>query len=374
MPLQVKKVTKKRGRRGFGGRWRAYVRAECLGRAGKPSFAEVAREYWRAVRGDGDRLAQLEMVGEAATRAGRACPPRHGDSAFGAKGRETKRRGVQQLRESLSKAIRGMDKEDGALVVAQQLSFLGADIPICLSVARSALRRRSLHERDRLEQQQSELLEFQNGVGQASLQRLQAELPGLPTQALTPVPFPSCMCFECAPAAAAAVAEAVSWAYGHKEANTSAGLRRCWDQLHHTLMENALARQDGAAASKPSECFNAGRCLCTSEGKRLRRLRNAVLQAMKKTFPPNSEKRSQLLAGEIIMQLTGTTKVDDSDALLDMDDPVKKLIFHVGMLSLKPYQPTLMLLENTRSTASGSSHQIRLQAQCVHSSSHGACM
>lgn len=314
----------------------------------------------------GEQLARLEAIGRAATRAGRSFKPKAGASVFGAKSRDARRRQLQGLRRSMCLSIEGLDKEQGALIVGQQLSFLGASVETSLAVARSALRRSSMQEKNRLAQERSAMLAFQQTQGQRDLQRLKVGLPSLPTEGLTPVPCSQGMCFEAAPQTMSLVSNAVAWATNHREANTSASMQRFWDRLHSTLMETTRPPIEGSN-NKPSECALAGRCLCTCEdGKRVRSLKNAFLRAMKEVFRPETEERAKLVSGQIVVQLEGRPKEDDEDAFLQSQDPITTAFFHIGMMYLNPYRPSFMLLDQREdSDGLGRASKLELQARRV---------
>lgn len=361
-PTQVKKkVVKKRGRRGFGGLWRAYVREQSLGRKGTPDLREVAEKFRADVEAKAETLKQLRAVGKAATRAARVCRPKAGASSFGPTGRQTQDRHVRELRQRICIAIAGMDKEEGALVVAQQLSFVGAKIETCLLVARSALKRQSMLEKSRLEEQRLAMVAFQQGKGQDLLRKLKEAVPGLPLENVTPIPSSQGLCFECAPASGSLVSQGVGWASAHKDANTGPSMKRFWEDLHHIVMDSARP-ETASDTKKPSECYVAGVCLCSGEGTQLRSLKNSFLRAMKTIFHPGTEQRTQLASGQVLVRLEGRPREDDEDAFLDLDDPIKVAIFHVGMMYFSPYRPTFQLMRSCSDNCTPSLGQ-RLQLQ-----------
>lgn len=356
-----KKAAKRRGQRGWGGRWRAYVRAKTLGCKGTPKLADLAVAYTAATAAGGEEIDRLGEVGQAATRAGRAFPPKAGASAFGAKSRDAKRLQLKEFREAVCAATRSMDKEESALAVAGRVALIGADIATCLSVARATLAQQGKNEKARLDEQRTALRAYQLGEGSENLQKMQVAMPGVQIAGLVPVPSSQGMVFEYLPDNSATVAQAASWAHGTKETNTSASMKRYWGQLHQPLRETDCDPLVDVKAAL-SKCRAAGRCSCTGEGMNLHRIRNSFLKEMKKVFKKDTAQRQHLLAGEVVVMLTGCPREDDYEAFLALDDPIKTVLLHVGMMYLKPYQPTFLLMENDDAYAgNGPSQRIRIK-------------
>lgn len=309
-------------------------------------MAVVRRQYWAAIaEGNEDEMRRLEEIGRAATLAGRVRAPKPGASAFGATGRDLQRRKVLELRKAMCGVAEGKDKEESAVAVGKHLSMIGADVATCLSVARSALKAHSEQERTRQAERAKALLEFRSGEGQEQLRRLRQAVPGLPCDAgLVPVPCSTGLCFELLLAERDLVAQTVSWLYNTKATNLTADMRTFWERTHHALMEGEcgpiVKKDDGQ-----SRCRLAGRCLCGLDGAKLQSLKNAFLRAMKRIFHKDSAHRSALLTGEILVHLTGRPKEGGSEAYLDMEEPTKSVLLQVGIMYLKPYQPTFQVLE-----------------------------
>lgn len=337
-----KRVIKKRGRKGWGGLWRAYIRNKSFGKPGTPCLKTLAKAYEDEKEKGGKDMDKLVEVGAAATLAGRICPPKAGASSFGPKLRDVQAQRVRELRQALTVATRSMEKDEGALAVANRLTLVGADIATCLTVARSVLQQRSRQDKERNATAQKDLEEFVANAGQQHLKKVSEAIPDLPAGSLVPVPCAHGWCFECGPAQRDSIAQAVAWSFSSKQANTSATLRRYWDSQHLALLEgDCNTVQD--VVSPPRECFVAGVCLCTPQGQQLRSLKNAFLRIMKRDFPQRSDLRKDLAAGNVVVELMGFPKDDDMDAYLEEENPVKQVLLHVGMMYFSPYQPTFLL-------------------------------
>ena len=67
---------------------------------------------------------------------------------------------------------------------------------------------------------------------------------------------------------------------------------------------------------------------------------------MKKAFPPGSDARKLLLEGFVAFRLDGEPAASgsDSEALIEMEGFLS-VYYHVGLMYVRPFRPTLMLLE-----------------------------
>lgn len=345
---QVKKhkVVKPRGRRGFGGAWRAFVRKNSLGQRGSPDFRVLAGRYNAGAEGGQVDIEELQRVGKAARVAGKLNPPRPGHSAFGPKGRQMQRRALTDLRAALTDFAKSLDKENRAWEVGERASSTGQPLQICLSLARSALRATSLHDRRAREQLLTELQAYENGPGKEMLDRLRQEHTWLANFDLRPLPTPKGVLVEALPGdgGGEVLERAIAWAHGTKASKLSSGLRESWAEMHRTLLEDECGDFKDVPV-QVSECLTAGVCLCCESGKELKRLRNNFLGAMKRAFKCNSPQGSALGGGSIVVRMLCSPRDGDYEAIVEADNPFAELFFHVGLMYWKPYRPTFLQLE-----------------------------
>lgn len=337
----IKKTPKRRGRRGFGGPYRAFVRAESRGKVGRPDLKQLASIYNQRLA-DGTLDKNLFDVGRAATIAGRFFPPKAGRSAFGATGRDDKRKRQKDLRHAILAVAAGADKEQASMALCDSLVKRGADIASCLTAARAALRLQTKRAKAQADLVDKALVAFRHGPGAAALSTLQQLVPALPQHSrLLPVPTPDGLAFDLPSADAETIAGALSWCYPSRQTNVSHCLREHWSQTHETIMDSDSAPIHTAPPTE-GMCYKAGRCLCSAEGGRLRNLRDAVIRSMKTTFPFGTDLRQTLVNGHVILRLVGRPAEDNYDAWVDEDNPVKTIFLHVGLLYLSPFRPTWM--------------------------------
>lgn len=359
----MQKKTLKRGSRGWGGPWRAYVRAKTLGVHGRPSLAQVGEAYRLDKAQGGDHMDRMIAIGQAATRVGRLAAPAAGHSSFGAKTRGAQRKHLKNLRLACVSQRIG-DREQQALDLAQRLATGGSDIATCLSIARSALRHGFRRDKQRQVDIVKALADFAEGSGDIVAQDVKAALPAVRQQRLTPVPWPMGPLFECVPHTPEETSATAAWCRQSKETTLSAELRRFWTSAHKTVMD-ANSPAIGSVAQGQSPCRLAGVCVCSAEGKMLKKFRNAFIAWMKTVFPPHMPQRAGLLQGRMVVRLRGMPDMTDEDALLDEEAAVHDVYLHVGMQYLSPYRPTFMLLEKDDPGAAESlpAGRLRLKAR-----------
>lgn len=341
---QVKrKIGKKRGAKGWAGRWRAFIRWKTLGTTGKPDLRALGEQYREVVQKGGEDLKHVERMSKAAAQTALEQPPQAGRSAFGPKARCTQRKQLKDMRLAMSSALKDDDKEQGILNLGKRLLMLGTDLKDCLSVARAAMRAQTREENKHREQVLQVLQEFDEGLGKQQLDELRMAIPDLPIESLKAFPSPQGVSFEFAPKSED-ISGASAWAYSSKDSNCSAALREYWQQVHQLVSEGPSAGSSEVPDDR-TECRKAGRCLCSRAGQDLKTLRNTFLREMKKVFPPKTDRRKALLNAEIVCRLEASPDMEDFDALLELDNPVRVVYLHLGKMSLSPYRPTFMLLD-----------------------------
>lgn len=346
-PRQVKKhrPVKQRGRRGWGGPWRAFVRMVSFGRRGSPKLDLVAADYHARQAAGALDVDRLRHIGEIATRTGKLFPPRPGNSSFGPKGRHIQRNRLKELREALCNFAAGCDKDARPSEVGVEVLRTGMDLDTCLSLARAAIRIDNARARERQAARRAALEAFENGPGKESVRSILQAHPSLAGASLRPVPSPKgvvLMAEGCHDLQT--LHEAVAWARWSKASALSGCLAQSWDEMHRTVMEDQCGPCN-ADCPPPSECLLAGMCVCSGDGKELKKLRSLFLRAMKTTFPPTTPQRSMLLGGGIVVRMTSSSRdplgTEGGEQVTGNAD----LWLHIGMMYLTPYRPTLLQLE-----------------------------
>lgn len=358
------KIVKKRGRRGFGGPWRAYVRAKTLGRRNAPSLKQLGHLYRQDKASGVVDMTPFEVVGAAATRAGRLYTPAAGRSIFGATSRDEQRRHSREISRALLAVGDTKDKAEAAITLAERCSGLGTNVAQSLKAARAALRLHTKASSTRAKDDAGALQAYRDGAGAEGLATLRQAFPSLPLEAgITPVPTDDGLCFEVQPATQAMISDSIAWAYQTKQCNASSTLRQFWEELHQVTEGESSSQPPGA--NGPKECRAAGQCVCQGPGCALRRFRNAFLRALKAAFPTQSLGRKHLVDGFVFVRLTGRPSDDNADAFVELDEPIKETWLHVGLQYLSPFRPTFMEVHVVEGPASGDLAQDQFWVQAI---------
>ena len=88
-------------------------------------------------------------------------------------------------------------------------------------------------------------------------------------------------------------------------------------------------------------CSLAGHCLCSIEGRKLRRLRDSLYELLKEVSPSESEERSLARDGYLVVRLRAISEQhffgDDSDSDGALEE--ENRWWHLSKLMFSPYLP-----------------------------------
>lgn len=339
LPRQMKK----RGRRGWGGAWRAYVRLRSFGQQGRPNLRLLGAEFRDL---DQTLLDQCRRLGSSATARGQRDTVRGATSSFGPKGRQVRRSKLQLLRVSLHSACLALDEDERSVAIGKKaLEAGGRDVARCLSLARTALKACSILDLKEQAKRDEAIAKWQQSTGAEQVRRVTQAHPWLQGRTLTPVPFPEGALLLSPDLGQADIPTSAAWAQKSGATNLNSSVREAWRQMHTSLLE-AQCPPCEESMPQPSPCFEAGVCLCSPEGKELRRVGAAFLAAMKKEFPAVGPARKLLSSASVIVRIEGTlVSSDDIEALLELGKPFREYYFHIGLMYFRPYRPTFMVVE-----------------------------
>lgn len=342
---QVKNMKRKpRGKTGWGGAWRAYVRLRSLGSTGMPVLADLAKKYAEAKETRSEEFRLATRLGQVARLRAKQTVISASSSAFGPKGKVVRRAGLKALRQSLQASVAHLAPESRALAVGARLVAQGVTVQESLSLARSTLRASSLQDRQRHAATLEELANFENGVGAGWLSNLRADIPSLGATPLRPIPHCGAHCFSAQSPSQEDVAHAVGWAEGNRSTNLSVCLEETWKELHQIILADFCESTGGTNDLVHSPCIDAGMCICSEEGKQLDSFRNQFLKAMKKVFVPGSQQRLALLSGKVAVRLVREHQETIEEGRQTVY-PAKVVWLFIGLMYFSPYRPTFMRLE-----------------------------
>lgn len=126
------------------------------------------------------------------------------------------------------------------------------------------------------------------------------------------------------------------------------GLEQSWEREHDMLMSEECQVVQPASPMPP--CLSAGVCICSANGERLRRRADKFVNYLKKFCPNGSDRKSLSAEGWLVVKLFSV--VADIEAVLSEDlEWMKEVFAHIGLVSLSPYAPQFMIVEQVEDPA-----------------------
>lgn len=349
---------------GGGGPWRAFVHRESQGHVGSPDLHALSVAYREL---DEDARQALKELGEAATRAHRENPS---GSAFGPRRPSSARIGSLPAG-AVAEALGGAAPSPGANFslseVAVQGSAGGVDLANALRIATSHARAFSKVSLGRLRACRDALQTFAvEGIASAR-DRFEAMLSGAsPWRVpLAAVPDRHMSLFEVRSQARELAETVVAWTAGSRAAHgkvaREAGAALETDWAHQTdVIEHArcdpIPPVASDASAKPSMCCVAGRCVHLGSGAKLKGFRMRFLKALAHLLPKDHpEMVSGLKGGYIFVMLSGSAQgnVPGEGGAGDSEGPPsERHLFHIALMYLSPWRPTLQRMRILSETSS----------------------
>lgn len=326
-----------------GGAYRAFVRIETLGGKGRPDLGKVAAKYAKAKATNSESYRQACSIAKAANLRAKVSGGALGNT-LGSNSRAVRKHQLKFLHLAVWRNTKEQAPEARLRFIGDVAMQQGLSLRETLTLARAAVRFDNAEERRLQEDAMQQLVQYREGPGAALVAQLQKAMPKLDGLDLRPVPGP-CACVEVLPPTPETVFNAVAWSQQNQATDIGSQLEAEWQRLHlaveHEDTPDLPTEEIGASA-----CAAAGLCLCTDNGRRVRRLTAALDVHMRKRFPPNSEARNLLLEGFVVMCLTGEPSAEDyEDVVMADDSAFVTAYFHVGLHYLRPFRPTMMALD-----------------------------
>ena len=143
-----------------------------------------------------------------------------------------------------------------------------------------------------------------------------------------------------------------SWAC-QSRSNVAPGLGKVWREAHQTvtgenvgLSEEPELEEEAEEEGDNKPCRDAGVCVCSEAGLRLKRCRNEFLRRMKSTFNTKNLK-TQLELGQVAVRFSDTADTEGGE---------HALLLHVALMSWSPYKPTFQVLEEVAGAPAAPDH------------------
>lgn len=290
-------------------------------------------------------LGVLQGMGRAAALNAKHCGVEGGASAFGPKGRRIRSHRLQALRLSLLQGAQAPDRDAQALAVGEQVLAAGMDVAACLTLARTSLRENTIRQHQKEKDQAQALQAWSVSKGNELLAQVKQAVPCLASQDLLPIPTPKGALFMASCLDTDECKKTAAWAHASRASNLSTSLREAWSGLHKTLLEGECKPRSSQFREPVAPCLEAGVCLCSAEGRSLKRFCDAFKASMKKVFKASSDEKDLLVNASIVVRIVGSWAVDDYEAMLQMEEAERTIYFHIGLMYFSPYRPTFMVVE-----------------------------
>eukprot|EP00971_Amphidinium_carterae_P101795 2014786-Amphidinium_carterae.5 len=329
LPQVVKKqnATKK----GSGGPWRAFVRAETKHVAGKPQLRILAQRYRELKSAGGLKFDRIVKLGVAATKAGRV---RSGmqKSSFGPSFKNVMRNHLASSMSSLWQMCSKVCEEDRARTLLQHPLVVGQDPQRILQIANTMKKYESEAKREADVVDEQVLHTWDATLGKDQLQVLLQQLPALSGFSLKAIPcIDGIDVFELQPWAAIDQGKAAAaYAQRHPQSNLGHSLAQFWQEQHFLVDAETCAPLHGSAAKK-TPCYEANRQV------------EAFNSVLKRYCQMPRKKR--LLSIGILAVLFSIETSDNADHLSDSNwdgaDEIQQVVFGIPLMYFKPYRATL---------------------------------
>ena len=357
--IKTKKKTSPRG-----GRWRAWIRYKSQGQKGTPNITELARSYHDAVVAECPDLLDLARHGAAATKACRIAVRKIKGSSFGITGRLALSKCRRQVKAAFWHKTCGMSVSDRALAIAEHRGTHGVQGDALQSAMSMARSHQNMDGRNKVRQVEADLKAvemYESSAGLQSLSKLTELLPWLLPESLKPVPMGKSACFSFKPSGQETATMGCAWAGASRKTNVGPCLEEAWAEQHQTVMHN-MCPPVGVAGAMSSVCRDAGICICSVQGRRLYRFRNALLRQMKASFKEPS-KRNLLAEGFVVAHLSCISgPMEDGPDSGPGEGGMHDLWLHVGLQYFSPYRPTYHILQKVDSP----DHEEQDATPCVY--------
>lgn len=339
------KMAKRAKDKRVGGERRAFVRLKTLGQAGRPDLKVIHALFEEEKKKNSQDYKTAVSMAKASERVRTLGVHVGTNSAFGANSRDVRRSEMKRL----ASAVCDKSTSAGSDMQIQQLGDnilqLGMKVETSLSLARASMRHGEEQRRQQHERAMGKLVEFRHGKGAEALKELADTFPFLSTFRLQVEPLGPCLAVEALPPTADSVVDSIAWAHASGATNLGPGLEEGWMQMHQAVTQasgaNVFPAED---ASDPPPCYEAGVCLCSTEGKALKQVGDKLLKHMRERFKPKSKDRGLLLDGFVVLRIVGGPDTDDYETLLGPGGDICEVLLHVGLHYLKPFRPTFLEL------------------------------
>eukprot|EP00971_Amphidinium_carterae_P174033 3449492-Amphidinium_carterae.4 len=320
-------MTKKAKTKRPGRTWRAFLHVAARGSVGRPNMTQLGHMYRTEGKYQDTALVRL---GKLATESLQERRPGH--TSFGPRMLYVKRAVQKQRGESFWLRTSALPIMDRATEMARVAKMKPTNIKGAIQLANKQLTLDAHQRRERIREEMNTLQEYEEKHGQNNLAKLGELLPRLRPllSCMTAVPSPGGMLFDVKDLVSMEATHAVAWASSsHKKSNLGVSLEKEWKCMHVPKAHGAHVPLDAGKAA--SICQTTGVCVCSDEGKKILKFRQAVWQNIKQTFAGKLEK-DKISSGRMFMRFAHENAI----AEIEGSRAVPEVWIHVGFMMWKP--------------------------------------
>lgn len=315
------------------GLWRTFVALETAGQSGSPDLSVLAKRYHELTEAELERSREVAVAVARARRAGDTSQSITMTTRERARAMQDRRDEVQVQRVPASIVDPELHRK-----FQDELHMLGQSLCDVLRLARKDC---MLAERKKKHVEEEERLTLQK-FGADKGPSAQDLLLGKPSP--SPVALISCFRSPCSilptfrmtpniPDVALKVASHLK--REAKVTNLRAALHKWWVGKHKFVEHDNCPAIANDKADPPSQCWRAGVCLCSPEGKTLRLFGQKIMKAMKATFKRGTAEWQSLRSGFVVIAVRGREALAEAG-----EPPLEEQWWHMCFVSASPYEVT----------------------------------
>eukprot|EP00971_Amphidinium_carterae_P203479 4038121-Amphidinium_carterae.1 len=331
------------------GTWRAFVKYMSTGSEGLPDLHRLANLYQQHMQ-DGTLVAdKVRATDQLTSRAQRYCR-RHGVILKAQRGKARDIARQQLLCDQFLAQTHGHSLLQQASSITQR--FADDELEKALMFAKAVQKHMCKVQVGKQDVQKHVMEEFKNTKGAQMVAALHQQYPALRKWDFQAVPLPGVSIFQVDSGKLVEQAvQSTAAVVGSQKSNLGPALDKLWSKMHETMSESAsgsatLAMDEDEECEEvggmmESTCQTLGICVCSTEGKDLKKLHNQYLKALKEAF---STKDSKLLLSSGMIVVKCSVSADTTCAKLQEYKGPQEYYWHIAHMSWKPYGSTLQKL------------------------------
>ena len=340
---------KKRARRRGRSAWQAYVSEASKGQ--HANFRQLHAAFQALPPEEVQRLrlkAQLASDAAAGNKVRRVWPFRNRLAKAIAAARQKQRRSQWSRRQALMDDGQRLDQTIADTLAAK------ASPEEAVAAAERAARFDAAMLRDAGRQAQAAIAAYRENEGLHAQRLFMEAAPAAAAshdRALVPYPCSHLYAFDFAPDSAALAEHTLSMAKAtSRTGNLGMALKMDWTRRVATIKQDGLQQLPGLSKEErlANQCMHAGLCLCSTEGKTLKRFGNNFLtRVLKAACPPLTPNRALLMDGRVVVAFQSPAFDFAPLFVMKQAQPPDFITpapgqswFHIGLHYLKPYRPT----------------------------------